>query len=224
MEIDLKKYPKPQRIRPHIAPNHYFKYNKLNPDLEFYPPVYKDIDWKTYFKDNKPPQNLDIGCGMGGFLLESANENIHQNYLGIEVRKAPVQWIQSVIDGESILNCAVLNYSVVNGLPFIENQSINHIYYFFPDPWFKKRHKKRRAFNLDFLNECHRVMMSDGTLFLQTDIEEVHNYHIETLLESEKFNFEELTNLDNWLLKETDQEKICNKANFPFWKLICTKK
>jgi len=223
MSLDLKKYPKPQRIRHHIAPNNYFKFNENNPSVEFYPPLYEEINWDDFYKNGLKPTHLDIGCGMGNFLLQSADNNRSENYLGIEVRKAPVEWIRSVIDGEKLSNCGVINYSVVNGLPFIEDGSIEKIYYFFPDPWFKKKHKKRRAFNIEFLEECYRVLSIGGILYLQTDIEEVHIYHKDILKEFGKFEFKEMAQTDNWELEETDQEKICKRGGFEYWKLVCRK-
>ena len=105
------------------------------------------MDWAEIFLNGKKPNRLDIGCGKGIFLLGIANENPDFNYLGIEVRDVAVTWINNYIEGEKVENCKALFYSVANGLPFIEDESIDEIYYLFPDPWPKNKHHKRRAFN-----------------------------------------------------------------------------
>lgn len=103
-----------------------------------YPPLIDKIDWSNHFANSQPPDLLDIGCGRGKFLLDMSFRLPQKNILGIEVRPLPVEWLQNVIKGENLPNVSVLRYSVVNGLPFIEDNSIEEVFYLFPDPWPKK--------------------------------------------------------------------------------------
>jgi len=106
---------------------------------------------------------LDIGCGLGRFLLEISLINSDKNILGFEVRQSAVEWIQGVVQGELLRNVEALWYSAVNGLGFIEAGSIEKVFYFFPDPWVKKKHYKRRAFSVELLKEIHRkIVFNDG--------------------------------------------------------------
>ncbi len=225
MTIDYSKYPFDIRIRHHVSPNLYFPFNQQNVKrVENYPPLIDNINWSDYFANAKRPNVLDIGCGMGKFLLDYSLENNDDNILGLELRKTPVNWIESVIKGESIANVSVLWYSVANRIDFIESNSIDKIFYFFPDPWFKEKHKKRRAFKLDFILDCYRVLKPGGVFYLQTDIEDVNYFQINLLKEfnsnEEKFDLFEPS---DWDLPITDKESHCIRKGFKYWR-FCAKK
>ncbi len=215
--IDYKKYPSP-RMRHHTAPNLYLPVITTAFDPVYYPPTPKSLDWSCVYGNGKPPAALDIGCGRGMFLLEYALNNPNENILGIELRKHASDWLQTIITGEKIQNAAVLWYSIVNGLSFIASESIESVFYFFPDPWVKKRHLKRRAFTVKFLEEIHRVLRTGGILYLMTDVSEVHEYQLETLDEYGGFDFK--TSVGSWSLPKTDQEKFCLLKNIPYVRTI----
>lgn len=225
MTIDYSKYPFDIRIRHHVSPNLYFPFNQQNVKrVENYPPLIDNINWSDYFANAKRPNVLDIGCGMGKFLLDYSLENNDDNILGLELRKTPVNWIESVIKGERLANVSVLWYSVANRIDFIESNSIDKIFYFFPDPWFKEKHKKRRAFKLDFILDCYRVLKPGGVFYLQTDIEDVNYFQINLLKEfnsnEEKFDLFEPS---DWDLPITDKESHCIRKGFKYWR-FCAKK
>lgn len=224
MPIDYKKYPFDIRIRHHVSPNLYFPLDqqKLQKD-DSYPPLFEEITWSEYFKNSTPPNVLDIGCGMGKFLLDYSVDNLDDNILGIEVRKNPVSWIKTVIDSEKLPNVNVIWYSVVNRINFLESNSIDKIFYFFPDPWFKEKHKKRRAFKMEFVEDCFRVLKPGATLYLQTDIEEVHEYQKSILEEYSKENNIKIFTPTAWNFPITDKEEHCIRKNFQYWRLCATK-
>lgn len=227
MTIDYTKYPKP-RSRQHVSPNQYLPKDRIHIEPHYYPPLRPHLDWSEHFTNAKAPEYLDIGCGMGRFLLETALEDSSVNILGLEVREYAANWIRSVIYGErqhGILgNAEALWYSVANGLPFIASNSISKIFYFFPDPWFKKRHHYRRAFTPQFLDECARVLKQDGTLYLMTDVPEVDAYQRETMAEHRQFVFEECRNDEAWGLNvRTDQENFSIRKNIPYVRVKCHK-
>lgn len=217
--IDYKKYPLP-RMRHHTSPNLYLPVNATAFTPEYYPPIIESRDWNLTFANGEPPAVLDIGCGRGAFLLEYAVNNANCNILGIEVRKHAVDWINTVISGENIGNAATLWYSVINGLSFISSQSISAVFYFFPDPWIKKKHHKRRAFTSNYLSEIYRVLRPDGLLYIMTDVFEVDKYQKETLIEYGRFSIE---NVESWNLPQTDQERFCLRKNIPFVRTVCRK-
>jgi len=189
-----------------------------------YPPLIEKIDWSIHFLNGNPPQILDVGCGKGKLLLDCSELSPKQNFLGIEVRKIATDWLGNVIKGEAIPNCSVIWYSVVNGLHFIESGCIESIYYLFPDPWPKKKHHKRRAFNNEVISEFHRVLDITGKLYLATDVPEVHEYHLELLEETGLFTYSEIQNDEDWGLPITNKESFCRKKDIPFYRLICLRK
>lgn len=221
--IDYKKYPVP-RLRHHANPTLYLPVTEHQVKLSYYPPVIEQVDWRDYFADGRPPAYLDVGAGMGRFLLETALATPDVNMLGIELRKTAVEWVQSVIEGEHIPNAALMWYSVVNGMPFIESGSIRKLFYFFPDPWVKKKHHKRRAFSTELLDEFARVLHPEGTLYLMTDVPEVDAYQQEVLREHGVFRYRYAAQEEEWDLPvRTDQERFSLKKNIPYIRMICTK-
>ncbi|MCX8055749.1 MAG: tRNA (guanosine(46)-N7)-methyltransferase TrmB [Ignavibacteria bacterium] len=221
--INFSKYPLPNRMRHHTSPNFYLPASELQIIPKGYPPLIDKIDWANHFANSQPPLLIDIGCGRGRFLLDMSFRFPEKNILGIEVRPLPVEWLQQVIKGESLPNVSVIRYSVVNGLPFIEDNSIEEVYYLFPDPWPKKKHIKRRAFNLDFIREVHRILKNEGKLLLATDVPEVHSYHLEILNEFKLFNVQIVENDEEWNYPVTNKEDFCRRVGIPFYRIICRK-
>ncbi len=220
VSIDYSKYPVP-RMRHHTSPNYYLPHDRQQLGDADYPPLYESLDWSRMFADGGAPELLDIGCGMGRFLLDYAQACPQQNILGIEVRRAPVEWIDGVINGEKIDNAAVVWYSVVNGIPFVASDSIERIFYFFPDPWFKKRHNKRRAFTAEFLDECARVLKPGGVLYLMTDVPDVDDYQRKILDRHPRFSYVECSD-EQWELPvKTDQEILSINRGVGYTRLRC---
>lgn len=237
--IDYKRYPYP-RTRHHTNPQFYIPYSELHIKPSGYPPLYttpntvsensdvKAILWSDHFADGKPPVRLDIGCGWGKFLLDTALATPEKNILGIETRQAAVEWINGVIQEERntssrLDNANALWYSVVNGLDFIAEGSIEYVTYFFPDPWFKKRHHKRRAFNREFLDAIQRVLTPSGKLYLMTDIPEVDVYQREVLSIHKGFHEIALTSDNDWFQTQTDQEETCIRNGISYVRSVFQK-
>ncbi len=223
MIIDFDKYPYP-KMRHHVSANSYFKISELNELPQNYPNIYTYIDWHDKFINGKAPDMLDIGCGKGVFLLDMAEANPEKNILGIEIRQPAVKWINQVVRGEKIENANAIWYNVLNGMQFIEPESIEKVFYLFPDPWPKNNQKKRRAFTPLMLDLIYRVMKEDGILHLATDVDYVDEYHRRILADHGKFDVEILTNKDKWQFPTTNKENFCIRKNIPVFRLLCTKK
>lgn len=221
--INWDKHPLPDRYRHHVSPNMYLPLKDLKITPDGYPPVPKKLDWDERYNNGEPPKYLDIGCGFGRHLMEFANSFTDDNVLGIEIRKQCTDYISSVIQKEELGNCSIIQYSVVNGLQFIDDNSIKKVFYFFPDPWFKKRHQKRRAFDLDFLNNVYRVLEKGGELLLQTDILDVHEYHKNILDEYGKFSYTEYDHNTKWDLPRTVKQTECDNKGFDYYKIKAIK-
>ena len=190
----------------------------------YYPPLIKQIDWAKVFLNSQKPDILDIGCGKGTFLLNMSEIYSEKNCLGIEVRKSIVDWINEYIYGEKIPNCSAVWYSVVNGLNFIADSTIEKVFYLFPDPWPKRKHLKRRAFNDEFVSEVYRILNAGAKLYLATDLAEVNKYHKDLLLKSNLFDVELVTSNEQWQFPVTNKEMFCIKECIEYFRLICTKK
>lgn len=223
MRLDLSKYPITKRIRHHKSSNFYLPLSELKKIPENYPPLYDIINWNDIFGNGKRPDVLDIGCGKGTFILSFAVGNPEINILGFDIRNELIKWINHIISEAKIPNCHTLFYCVANGLPFIESDTIQSVFYLFPDPWPKRKHNKRRAFNFELLDEIHRLLNENGKLYLATDVPEVDIYQKEVLQEHKGFDFEYVINDEKWNLPLTNKEIFCKEKKIPYIRMICNK-
>jgi tRNA (guanine-N7-)-methyltransferase len=218
MKIDFDKYPYPRKIRHHTSSNLYFPIKDLKIVPSYYPPLYDDIDISKYFGNSKSPDILDIGCGKSKFLLAYSEQFPDRNILGIELRKGLVDWAQNYILNEGIKNAWVIWYSAVNGLKFIQDNSIAEVFYLFPDPWPKLKQQNRRLFSIEFLNELYRIMEHSGKLYISTDCDYVDEYHLKILKKSGLFDYEISSNKE-WKYPRTNKEEFCRKNNIPIYRI-----
>jgi len=122
-----------------------------------------------FFKNNAL-LNVEIGFGMGEALVQSAQNNPDQNYVGIEVHDPGIGNVLNQISELSLKNIRVISHDAVEVLDNqFENQSIDSICIFFPDPWHKKRHNKRRLLNEKFAQLVADKLKASGKLFIATD-------------------------------------------------------
>lgn len=210
--IDFEKYPIP-RVRHHTSSRLYSRADALSVLPNQYPSPIQQANWNDWFTNGKPASVLDIGCGRGRLLLEHALTFPHHNILGIELRRSLVEWTQNVISGEAIPNASVLFYTVVNGLDWIEAESIDYCLYFFPDPWPKTRHAKRRAFSSQFLEMLHRIVKPGGRVHLATDRPDVDEYQRKVIASDPRWVLEET----EWAFPfKTDQQLFSERKGIPY--------
>lgn len=217
------KYPFEIKIRHHVHSHNYLPIGVLKNIPENYPPLIEKLDWGKLFEIDSQPTMLDIGCGKGLFLLQYAYENPEINCLGIEVREYPVEWIKTVARGENLMNCNAIRYGVSNGLKFIDDESINDIFYLFPDPWPKRKHVKRRAFDMNFVEDVYNKLKHGATLWLATDVPEVAEYEIKLLNKFGKFQITEIKSKDEWNFPTTNKENFCIEKNIDIYRFMCVK-
>lgn len=221
MPLDFSKYPLPRRLRHHTKPNLYLPINELKYIGDEYPPAIENINWHDIFGNGRPPEAIDVGCGKGSLLLNYALEHPEINILGIEVRHVLVSWLNDIIKSEPLFNCYALWYSVVNGLSFIADNSIDSIFYLFPDPWPKRKHIKRRAFSIELLRDFARVLKRDGRLYIATDMPDADEYHRKLLDKSELFYYEYISDDNNWVLPLTNKERFCKENGVAYTRMMC---
>jgi len=130
---------------------------------------------------------LEIGFGMGQSLLEQAKINAQTNYLGIEVHSPGIGSLLNAMDEEGITNIRVCNADAVEVLEKIDEQSLAGVQLFFPDPWHKKKHHKRRIVNADFVETILNRLQPGGFFHLATDWENYAEHMLEVLSAAEGF-------------------------------------
>ncbi len=120
------------------------------------------------------PIHLDIGSARGKFLIELASVKSNWNYLGLEIRHSLVTSSDKErtllgLDNLRFLFCNV-NVSLEDWLTRLPKGHLQTVSIQFPDPWFKRRHQKRRVLTPDLLISLSNALMPGGRIFLQSDL------------------------------------------------------
>ena len=143
----------------------------------------KKLDFNKLFL-SKNNVTLEVGFGNGDSLLEMAIDQPNQNFLGVEVYEAGVGRLINEANKNKLSNLKIIKDDAVEALTNnILDNSISHFQLYFPDPWHKKKHHKRRIVQISFLDLLSNKLKKDGIVHIATDWE---NYaeHIMELLES----------------------------------------
>jgi len=131
----------------------------------------EQLDFDEVFKE-KNPVVVEIGFGMGRATLEIAEKFPEKNYLGIEVYPPGVGKVLNEIHERGLGNLRIVKADAVEVVRrMIPPASVQGFHIFFPDPWPKKKHHKRRLFQEDFLHLLATKLKPGGYLYAVTDWE-----------------------------------------------------
>lgn len=153
--------------------------------------------WPIYGIDTQPPFSfnelfpsiqpyiLEIGFGMGQSLIEQAKQMPQYNFIGIEVYLPGIGNLLCQLEKEGIQNVRIFNGDAVQIIPhYIPDNSLTKVQIFFPDPWPKKKHHKRRLIQPAFIQLICQKLQSKGIIHLATDWEH-YAYHMLDVLSKE---------------------------------------
>ena len=144
----------------------------LTPFLFTAPPDPTPINWPQQF-GNDHPVELEVGFGKGLFLLTEAQRRHEVNFFGIEIERKYQLYVATRMAKRGLANVRVACAAARRFLQdFIPDDSVQAVHVYFPDPWWKTRHKKRRVFDEDFVRQCQRILRPNGHLRIATDVEE----------------------------------------------------
>ena len=145
------------------------------------------LDLDTLF--NRPAAiTLEVGFGNGDSLMQQAASKPQNNYLGIEVHRPGVGRLLHLADNAGITNVRVINHDAVEVLQLqIPDQSLDCVQLFFPDPWHKKRHHKRRIIKAEFIQLIHQKLKSGGLFHLATDWQDYAEYMLKQMEQADGF-------------------------------------
>jgi tRNA (guanine-N7-)-methyltransferase len=116
---------------------------------------------------------VEVGCGLGRFLFERAAARPDIRIVGIEIKAKLAHHVEERRKKLGLTNALGLYADARDFLMRARpDHSVHRMYLHFPDPWWKKRHAKRRVLDEGFLREVRRLLRPDGTLFVQTDVED----------------------------------------------------
>lgn len=139
------------------------------------------LDLDTLF-GRRAPRILEIGFGMGDSLTDMAAAHPEQDYLGIEVHRPGVGHLLRNLHEAGLNNVRVLCADAVEVLARqISDASLDAVYLFFPDPWPKQRHHKRRIVQPDFVRLIAQKLKPGRTFHLVTDWEDYARHMLDVL-------------------------------------------
>jgi tRNA (guanine-N7-)-methyltransferase len=130
---------------------------------------------------NQNPVELDLGCGKGLFLFNQSRLRPDVNFIGIDWSKQFSRLGASRIVRHNIPNVRIVAADAWNLFARFPDQCFQAIHVYFPDPWWKKRHRKRRIVRAELIEHVRRLLKPDGTLFIATDVEEYFGVMLEVL-------------------------------------------
>ena len=143
------------------------------------------IDFAQLF-GRDAPVHLEIGFGNGDALAAMASAHPENDYLGIEVHRPGVGALLRRLESDGIANVSVISVDAREVLEQrIPDSSLSAVYLFFPDPWHKKRHHKRRLVQAVFVALLARKLKPGGLLHFATDWED-YAQHMLTVLAAAK--------------------------------------
>jgi len=132
------------------------------------------------FSDSKLNLHLDVGCASGEYLLDLALVNTSWNYLGIEIRERLVKTAKLKVQEREIKNLYFLFGNANNILNNVQSKfiirNLKSISFNFPDPWFKKKHYKRRVIQPELINILSNLLQKGSLIFIKTDVKELFDY------------------------------------------------
>jgi len=127
---------------------------------------------------------LDIGFGDGEALVTNALNNPTVDYFGVEVHEPGIGHLLLLLEKAGATNVRVIARDAADIVPLISDASFDAVDLFFPDPWPKKRHHKRRLVQVPFVAEIARILKPRGFLHVATDWADYARHTREVLGES----------------------------------------
>lgn len=139
-------------------------------------PLELPADWAARAFSEPRPLHIDIGCAAGHFCVQLARAEPHKNVLGLEIREVLVERANSWVAERAIGNLRFLQCNANVDLPAIVRtcgSPLGSVSIQFPDPWFKKKHHKRRVVQPELVEHIATQLAPGGTLFVQSDVREL---------------------------------------------------
>lgn len=128
------------------------------------------LSWGQVFGNDRPVE-IEVGFGKGLHLMTAGAARPETNYLGIEIVRKYQLFAATRLAQRELGNVRV---ACTDARPFLRDWvaagSVARVHLYFPDPWWKKRHHKRRVFTPEFAAACERVLRLGGELLVVTDV------------------------------------------------------
>jgi tRNA (guanine-N7-)-methyltransferase len=200
----------------------------VNPLSNKYQTAIAAPDWEAIYADSCQPLHLDIGSAKGHFLLRMAELLPDWNFLGLEIREPLVDYTLKRRDQLELKNLHFLfcnaNASLTDVLDSLPADTLQQVSIQFPDPWFKKRHQKRRVVQPELVQALADHLPSGGRVVLQSDVEAVARAMCDRFADHGAFQ----RTSSHWLTEspfpaQTDRESLTLAKGLPVFRASFTK-
>ena len=197
----------------------------VNPLAPYYRFTPKPIEIENVFANPNLPLHLDIGSARGRFLLKTAAIEPQWNFLGVEIREPLVEEANRLAKEDNLTN---LRYEFCNAsfaldelLANLPANLLQTVTIQFPDPWFKKKHAKRRMVNAELVETIVNLLADSGKVFVQTDIEFLAEEMFELFRENADLREVEITR--NPFPVKTERETAVEEKDLPVFRAMFEK-
>lgn len=194
----------------------------VNPLAPFYRFAPAPLEVERVFARPRLPLHLDIGSARGRFLLKMAEVMPDKNFVGVEIREPLVDEANRLAAANGLTN---LHYAFCNASyaldVFLENLPVDlleAVTVQFPDPWFKKKHAKRRMVNEHIVGAVARHLKKAGEIFVQTDIDFLAEEMFAVFRANENLNEVEID--ANPFPVKTERENAVEEKNLPVYRRL----
>lgn len=198
----------------------------VNPLSPHYRQAPQPVDLSDVFAEPERPLLLDIGCARGRFVLRMAKAEPSWNYLGVEIREPLVTEANRLAAEAERTN---LRYVFCNAMIWLDRLLedlpagvLQKVTIQFPDPWFKKKHAKRRMVNAELVETVVNNLAPKGEIFLQTDIEFLYEEMVDIFQADERLEFK--TPSKNPFSIKTEREKAVEEKGLDVYRALFIKK
>ncbi len=197
----------------------------VNPLAPFYRFAPQPFEIGKVFARPDLPLHLDIGCARGRFLLKMAQTEPNRNFLGVEIREPLVAEANRLAREQNLTN---LHYAFCNAshaldifLTNLPDDVLDRVTVQFPDPWYKKKHAKRRMVNEKIVETVVAHLRAAGRIFVQTDVDFLAEEMFAVFRENN--GLREIETAENPFPVKTERETAVEEKDLPVYRRIFEK-
>jgi tRNA (guanine-N7-)-methyltransferase len=192
----------------------------VNPLAPFYRVLPPPFEIEHAFAAPEFPLHLDIGAARGRFLLQMAEINQAQNFLGLEIREPLVAEANRLAGEKNLTNLCYefcnAGFALDNFLEKLPADILQTVTINFPDPWYKKRHAKRRMVNEELVKAIVKHLKISGKIFIQTDVDFLAEEMFALFRADE--NLREIEQRENPFPVKTERERAVEEKSLPIFR------
>jgi len=174
------------------------------------------------------PVEIEIGCAEAQFLFERAAREPDRTFVGLEIRHELVDEVNRRAGRDGLPVRAVFGHANHHLADLFPPSRVARVFVNFPDPWFKRRHRKRRLMDEELARDIHRVLEPDGELLFQSDVWDIA---LDAMGVLDALDHLFVNAAGAWSFWRSPnpygarswREQHCEEASLPIWRLLYQK-